>query len=66
MTDATLATLGTTESLTNDLRAGFTAALDALTRLEQNARGTEKAKWSRLARKVHSVVNHADRVLQGT
>ncbi len=64
MIDST--TLATRENITvhvDELKDGFNRTLDALSRLEQHARGLEKAKWRRLAKRVHSVINHADRVL---
>lgn len=62
-----IVTLKTREDMqvhVDDLKEGFNKTLDALSRLQQHARGPEKLKWQRLATKLHRVINYADRVLE--
>ena len=64
MTD--IVTLKTREDIqvhVDDLRDAMTKTLDALTRLQQHARGPEKAKWQRVSTKAHRLINTVDRVL---
>jgi hypothetical protein len=62
---ATVSTSETPEVHVSELRESLARTADVLTRLRLAAKGGEKAKWERVATKVHRVAAAIDRVLQG-
>lgn len=66
MSDPTTEATRANDSIHRDeLKAGLLAVLDALTRMQQHARTTDKAKWQRLQTRAHRLNNACDRVLVG-